>query len=36
MGNIVVVGFQELGTLFGTYEQFRGHLCNDVLKLRCS
>ena len=33
MGNIVVVGFQELRTLFGTSEQFVGHLCNDFLKL---
>ena len=26
MGNRVVVGFQELRTLLGTYKQFIGHL----------
>ena len=33
MGNIVVVGFQELRILVDTYEQFIGHLCNGFLKL---
>ena len=28
MGNVVVVGLQELRTVFSTYEQFVGHLCN--------
>ena len=28
MGNLVVVGLQDLRILFGTYEQFVGHLCN--------
>ena len=32
MGKLVVVGFQDLRTLFGTYEQFVGRLCN-VLKI---
>ena len=32
MGKLVVVGLQDLRTLFGTYEQFVGRLCN-VLKI---
>ena len=28
MGNVGVVGLQELRTVFSSYEQFVGHLCN--------
>ena len=30
MGNLIVVGLHELRTLFGTYEQFVGDLCNVI------
>ena len=28
MGNLVLVGLQQLRTLVGTYEQFVGYVCN--------
>ena len=28
MGNAVVIGLQKLQTVFSSYEQFVGHLCN--------
>ena len=38
MENLVVMGLQQLQTLFDTYEQFVGHLCNgfEICNVRSS